>query len=291
MLFNRNTISPELKEVQQLMADCLKDTRLSELLPSNNNVMAHGKMLRARLAVSMGKANKVEPDIYQRAAAAVEIIHGASLLHDDVIDGGILRRGAPTFWKEHGANGAILLGDLLVFKALSLISALEQPYILKELIEMAGVVCTAETEQELILRGSPGTWEECEQIARFKTGSLFAFAAFAAGGEDAGLRAALKEAGFRIGTAYQLADDILDASDNEEVAGKTLGQDDARGKTTAITAICNAPADSTAYVHSLCGASSEPLHDWPHIRAVWDDFVEMNLMPVLDKHLCAAGGK
>jgi geranylgeranyl pyrophosphate synthase len=154
------------------------------------------------------------------------------------------------------------------------------------LIDMAGVVCTAETEQELILRGTPGTWEECEQIARFKTGSLFAFAAFATGGEDAALREALKEAGFRLGTAYQLADDILDASDNESVAGKTLGQDDARGKTTAITATGNAPADSATYVQSLCDTSADPLKEWPEIESAWKEFVATNIMPVLDKHLC-----
>ena len=252
-------------------------------------MLAQGKMLRARLAIWIGRENKIEPDVYLRVAAAIEIIHGATLLHDDVIDGGTLRRGAPTFWKEHGINGAILLGDLLVFKSLNLLSSLKQSYILKELIEMAGVLCTAETEQELILRGSLGTWAECEQIARNKTGSLFAFTAFAVGGDDdEARRDALKEAGFQLGTAYQLADDILDASDNENVAGKTLGQDHVRGKTTAISATLNAPADAKAYVMALCKASSDPLTDWPEIKSAWDEFVDSTILPVLEKHLCAA---
>ena len=125
----------------------------------------------------------------------MEIIHGASLLHDDVIDGGLLRRGAPTFWKKHGTNGAILLGDLLVFKGLDLLIQVDRPDLLQELINMSADVCQSEVEQELLLRGSPGTWEECEQIARAKTGSLFAFAAVAAASDAPGQIEALREAG------------------------------------------------------------------------------------------------
>lgn len=267
------------------MAGCLDGSRLEEFLPAGNNIVGSGKMLRARLSIWMGKANNVDPEIYLRAGAAVEIIHGASLLHDDVIDGGLLRRGAPTFWKKHGTNGAILLGDLLVFKALNLLRAISQPHILAELIDMAGAVCAAETEQELVLRGSPGTWEECEQIARFKTGALFAFAAFAAGGDDVDLREALREAGFRIGTAYQLADDILDASGNIELAGKTLGQDDVRGKTTAITATRNAPKNPIDYVMQLCDSSKNLLDPWPTQKDSFDGFIKEYMEPILAHHM------
>jgi len=246
--------------------------------------MGSGKMLRARLAIWMGCANGIAPAVYRRAAGAVEIIHGASLLHDDVIDGGVLRRGAPTFWKEHGTNGAILLGDLLVLKAFKMLFGLKQDTVLKELIAMAEMVCTAETEQELILRGTQGTWEECEQIARYKTGSLFAFAAFAGGGKKQDQCAALREAGFRLGAAYQLADDILDASENEALAGKTLGRDDARGKTTAITATINAPDNPVEYIWNLCKTSSKPLSPWPKLRQAWNEYVEMYIVPVLRRH-------
>lgn len=278
-------LDEQLKKVQTTMVDCLRDTNLAKLLASNRNLLGSGKMLRSRLTLTIGSSNGVDERILINAAAAVDIIHGASLLHDDVIDGGVLRRGAPTFWKKHGTNGAILLGDLLVFKALNLLFEVERPDLLQELIEMSTEVCQSEVEQELILRGIPGTWEECEQIARTKTGSLFAFAAVAGGDGSKEQAGALREAGFILGTAYQLADDVLDASGNEAVSGKTLGTDNMRGKTTAITATLNAPADPIAYIYSLLDDSLLRLRPWPVLEKAWDGFLSGTMKPVLNKHL------
>ncbi len=269
------------------MVDSLRSTNISKLLPSRNNIMGSGKMLRAQLTLFLGTANRGNEQTTLHAAAAVEIIHGASLLHDDVIDGGLLRRGAPTFWKKHGTNGAILLGDLLVFKGLGLLVKVERTDLLQELINMSAQVCQSEVEQELLLRGTPGTWEECEHIARAKTGSLFAFAAVAAAGDEPGQVEALREAGFILGTAYQLVDDILDCSGNEAVSGKTLGKDQERGKTTAITATKNAPDNPIEHIDSLLAASSEQLSAWPDLQTAWEDFLEEIMKPILKKHLSA----
>ncbi len=224
MSTDHNHIEKQLKKVQSTMVGCLRNTNLTKLLPANKNLLGNGKMLRSRLTLSVGSANGVDERVLIHAAAAVDIIHGASLLHDDVIDGGILRRGAPTFWKKYGVNGAILFGDLLVFKALDLLIAVDRQDLLQELIDMSSNVCRSEVEQELVLRGTPGTWKECEQIARAKTGSLFAFAAVAGGDGSPEQADALREAGFILGTAYQLTDDVLDASGNEAVSGKPLAQ-------------------------------------------------------------------
>ena len=280
-------IEKQLKMVKQAMVKCLKDTNISKLLPANKNLLGSGKMLRSRLTLFLANANGVEERVAVNAGAAVDMIHGASLLHDDVIDGGILRRGAPTFWKKYGTNGAILFGDLLMFKALGLLLEVDRSDLLKELIDRTGEVCRSEVEQELILRGSPGTWEECEQVARYKTGSLFAFAAVAGGANDPGQADALREAGFFLGTAYQLSDDVLDASGNEAVSGKTLGTDHQRGKTTAITATKNAPADPIDYIYSLLDASTAQLAAWPEIHDAWDHFLNVTMKPVLSKHLNA----
>lgn len=286
MQTDKEETARELKAVQALMLNGLRDTNLFRLLPPRNNIMGSGKMLRARLILSVGRANGVEEAVRLHAAAAVEIIHGASLLHDDVIDGGILRRGAPTFWKKHGVNGAILLGDLLVFEGLNLLIRVERSDLLRELIDMSKLVCRSEVEQELILRGSPGSWQECEAIARAKTGSLFAFAAAAVAADDQpGQREALREAGFILGTAYQLADDILDSSGNEALSGKTLGKDQERGKTTAVTATDNAPADPAAYINTLLLASTAQLAPWPELQTAWGGFLDVTINPVLSRHL------
>ncbi len=283
----KNQIKKQLKAVQALMADSLRNTNVSKLLPPRNNIMGSGKMLRAQLTLFLGADNTADEKTSLHAAAAVEIIHGASLLHDDVIDGGILRRGAPTFWKKHGTNGAILLGDMLVFKGLGLLVKVDRTDLLQELIDMSAQVCQSEVEQELLLRGTPGTWEECEHIARAKTGSLFAFAAVAAASDLPGQVEALREAGFILGTVYQLVDDILDCSGNEAVSGKTLGKDQERGKTTAITATINAPANPIDYIESLLEASSVQLSAWPVLQSSWNDFLEKTMQPVLKKHLSA----
>ena len=280
-------IEQQLKQVKRAMVSTLADTNLSKLLPSNNNLLGNGKMLRSRLTLTLGNASGVDPQVLINAAAGVDISHGASLRHDDVIDGGLLRRGAPTFWKKYGTNGAILFGDLLVFKALELLIAVDRSDLLSELIRMSGEVCRSEVEQELVLRGIPGTWEECERVARYKTGSLFAFAAVAAGTDDPGQTEALREAGFILGTAYQLVDDLLDASGNEAVSGKTLGTDHQRGKTTAITATRNAPEDAEAYIYALLASSTAQLAAWPELQQAWDTFLNVTFMPVLSTHLAA----
>ncbi|MBN2162305.1 MAG: polyprenyl synthetase family protein [Pontiellaceae bacterium] len=284
---DQKLIEKQLKCVQSKMLDCLSETNLSKLLPGNKNLLGSGKMLRSRLTLCLGNANGICDDVLINAAAAVDIIHGASLLHDDVIDGGVLRRGAPTFWKKYGTNGAILFGDLLVFKGLHLLLDVSRPDLLEELINMSTEVCRSEVEQELILRGTPGTWKECEQIARAKTGALFAFAAVAGGNGSKEQADALREAGFILGTAYQLADDVLDASGNEAVSGKTLGTDNKRGKTTAITATKNAPNAPREYIFKLLADACELLAPWPNLHEAWGSFADKTLIPVLKKHLSA----
>ena len=287
---DKNQIEKQLKEVQSIMTGCLSNSNLSKFFPPKNNIMGNGKMLRARLILALGQANRIDQKTSLNAAATVEIIHGASLLHDDVIDGGILRRGAPTFWKKHGINGSILLGDMLVFDGLKLLIEVNRTDLLKEMVEMSAHVCRSEVEQELVLRGAPGTWAECETIARTKTGSLFAFAAVAGGTGTPKQTDALREAGFVLGTAYQLADDVLDASGNEEISGKTLGKDFERGKTTAITATKNAPKDPEAYIYALLNASSAQLTPWPELQEGWNFFLKETIKPVLDKFLTAHAG-
>ncbi|MBN2683905.1 MAG: polyprenyl synthetase family protein [Pontiellaceae bacterium] len=288
MFTDSNRIEEGLNKVRAVMMNCLNDTNLAQLLPANKNLLASGKMLRSRLLLAVGYANGLDEETLIHAAAAVDIIHGASLLHDDVIDGGTLRRGAPTFWKKHGINGAILFGDLLVFKGLNLLTQINRPDLLQVLMEMSAEVCTSEVEQELLLRGSPGSWAECEQIARAKTGSLFAFSAMAGSDGSAEQTAALREAGYLLGTVYQLADDVLDASGNEAVSGKTLGTDDKRGKTTAITATKDAPENPTEYIYLLLDASDQQLNPWPKLQKTWNGFVESAIKPILEKHLIFA---
>ncbi len=218
-----------LEQVRHLIFRTLEETSLREVLHDSPSLASFGgKMLRSRLAHRVGAATGVDADLLVHGSAAVEMIHTASLLHDDVIDGGVMRRGLPTFWVEKGKAGAILLGDLLLFKAVDLICRVADGRYTHELVKLTGEVCEAESEQELILQGEESQLEICQSIARRKTGALFAFAALLGGDGDAHRGEVLKESGYLLGTAYQLADDILDTRAEEDASGKTLGTDAAR---------------------------------------------------------------
>lgn len=274
-----------LNDVRVLMAKALADTVLSRLQIDTHLLMANGKMLRSRLALRLGMAARVPYATLLHASASVELIHAASLLHDDVIDGGFLRRNLPTFWLEKGVPGAILVGDLMLFKSLDLLGDVEDGRLVQSLVKMTGEICDAESEQELVLRGKTAIWENCVRIARRKTGALFAFAGYSAGGHDPVLSATLQEAGYLAGTAYQLADDILDVSGDEAAAGKTLGTDEARAKTTAVSASAHESIDPASYVESLCSQAEDSLSAWPAVKHAWRIFMSHDLRPALTKSL------
>ena len=256
----------------ELAASALR-SRAAEFAP----YIGAGKLLRARLTLRVGAANGVVPRVRRASAAAVEMIHAASLLHDDVIDGGLLRRGLPTFWKSYSTSGAILLGDLLLFKAMHLVRATGRMDLVGAFIELAGVVCEAEAEQELIRRQKPATWPLAISTARRKTGALFACAALSAG-RTAAEKDALCEAGYLLGTAYQIADDILDGSQNEAHAGKTLGTDRVRGKATAAV---RSPAFVRRYAEKLCRESTAQLARFPRLAAAWQAYLDIEFLPII----------
>ncbi len=273
-----------LADVRDLMGHTLEETPLKSLLNDCRNLLGSGKMLRSRLIGEVGAGAGTGRDHLLHAAAAVEMIHGASLLHDDVIDGGFLRRNEPAFWVDRGISGAILVGDLLLFKALDLTCRVDRDRLTPRLIHLTGQVCQAESEQELLLRGKDTSWQQCIQIARQKTGALFAFAGFAAAGDTAALSQPLEEAGYAVGTAYQLADDILDANGDAGQSGKTLGTDAGRGKTTAVNGIRGAEFDPVAEIQRLCQSASNRLGEWPSVHEAWQAFMDRDMAPALRKY-------
>ena len=276
-----------LAAVKEVMVHALAATPLQRLNSDFGNLLATGKMLRSRMAYRIGPVSGISRRDLTRACASVEMIHAASLLHDDVIDGGIVRRGAPAFWREQGISGAILLGDLLLFKALDITcTARPDGKWTSRLVRLTGEVCEAESEQELVLRGSKSTWDNCVSIARRKTGALFAFIGYVLGNGNEQLQAALEASGYAVGTAYQLADDILDATGTEEVSGKTLGTDEARHKTTAVSAAqANLGVDPAASIEAFCATSQNNLSRWPDFQESWTVYLEQDICPALKKNL------
>ncbi len=245
-----------------------------------------GKMLRtrfaARLAASVARPPKAAT--LERACAGIEMVHTASLCHDDVVDGGLTRRARPTLWRATSSSAAVLIGDVLLCEAMQLLLDTEGGRYVRAFVEKVGEVCRGEAEQELVLRGKSWDEETCLQIARAKTGPLFAFAGHVCGADDEALCRGLAEAGYRVGTAYQLADDLLDVLGREDVAGKTLGTDRARGKFTLASASGEGRHALKRHIADQFESGLECLRQWPGPRDALARFVSCDLIPLFDRY-------
>lgn len=245
-----------------------------------------GKMLRSRLAARLVSRDAVPvcPGLVAAACAATEMAHTASLFHDDVIDGGLLRRGEPTLWRATGPSAAVLIGDVLLCEAIDLLIDTKCRSYVRAFVSKIKEVCAAEAEQELVLRSRELSQSACLRVARAKTGPLFAFIGYVCGGEDAELSSALEEAGYQIGAAYQLADDLIDVTGDERVAGKTLGTDKQREKPTIPVLSAEGGSAVRNYVSALCRSALAELDRWPPIRRGVAEFLSRDLQPVFDRH-------
>jgi len=286
MKIDEKQMQGAIDDVTKIMSDSLRKTSMAPIIDKLLGVIGGGKMLRVRMMMRIGAVTGVSGDTLRKSAAAIELLHAASLLHDDVIDGAVLRRNVPAFWVTKGTSGAVLLGDLLVCQAFKLVSGAEDGgNLVPVLIDQANEMCEAETEQELLLKGQVPDWQTCVSIARRKTGSLFAFAGYVSGGSDARLCAVLKNAGYAAGTAYQLADDFFDAYGDSELAGKTLGNDAMAGKITAASAWRSSKKDPQVYIEELLSDSGKKLESWPVVAGAWQDYLKTDLASVIESFM------
>jgi geranylgeranyl pyrophosphate synthase len=240
-----------------------------------------GKMLRTRLAQTLAGENWHErlPQLVQ-ACAALELIHTASLFHDDVVDGASLRRGKPALWRVFTPSSAVLVGDMLFCEALSALIETGNNRLFMLFNAKVKEVCEVEAMQEILLRGTQCDLETCLRIARGKTGPLFAFAAMICAGENSALERALEEAGYRLGCAYQIADDLVDEYGAEAKAGKTLGTDRLRRKFTLAQENAEKAHEILA---ELCESAAKPLDRWPEYERRLRQFIEEDFSPVVSR--------
>jgi len=279
------TSSSFLSDVRERIAGRIEAVAAELNGPAGLGQLLPGKMLRTRMTAHLAAGEGVSPAIETLHApcAAIELVHTASLCHDDVIDNGLIRRGRPAIWRAAGASGAVLVGDLLLCEAIDLIVAVEGGRHLPAFMAKVREVVVAEAEQEIVLRGRELDEATCLRLARGKTGPLFAFLGGLCGGADAELSAAMEEAGYRVGTAYQLADDLMDVCGDERSAGKTLGTDARRRKFT-LPRMGGQGAEATRrHVHRLCRSAIERVQRWPCVRAGLARFMVEDLQPVFER--------
>ena len=194
-----------------------------------------GKRLRPLVALLAAGATGDITDPHVDLAVIVELIHIATLVHDDILDEADRRRGEPTVNARWGNSLSVLLGDCLFAHALNLATNFDEATISRAIARTASEVCSGEMIQtqrrfDLQLRV-----EDYLRIVEMKTGSLFAVAGELAAhisGADSEIIGMLRQYGLRIGTAYQIYDDCLDLAGTEARTGKTLGTDLRKGKFT-----------------------------------------------------------
>ena len=194
-----------------------------------------GKHLRPTLvALAAGCFGKPNEN-HVTAAVIIEMIHLATLVHDDVMDEADIRRGSPTVAAKWGNEIAVLFGDCLFAQALKLASDFPTTDICRAVSLATNTVCSGEILQTQQRRNFAAAKKDYFRVIEMKTGELFTLscdlAAFLSGAQPA-QRAALREFGAAVGTAYQIYDDCVDLFGVEADAGKSLGTDLAKGKLT-----------------------------------------------------------
>ena len=228
-----------LVEADLAAVDDVIRQRLKSAVPLVDQVAEHiiaggGKRLRPLLVVLAGRACGHRP-AHIEAAAFIEFIHTATLLHDDVVDGSSLRRGRYTANEVFGNQASVLVGDFVYSRAFQMMASLTSQPVMEIMAEATNVIAEGEVMQ-LMNAHDPDTSEQryLEVIYR-KTAKLFEagaeVAAVLAGGPRP-LRQALAAYGRHLGTAYQLVDDVLDYRSDPAERGKNLGDDLAEGKPT-----------------------------------------------------------
>lgn len=228
-------VEPFLKAVAARLAAQVQEFEPEIADYARYALAAQGKQLRPILVVLSAEASGKLNDEHVMAATIIEMVHLATLVHDDVIDGAETRRARPTAAANWGNEISVLLGDCLFAHSLKLAASFPTPEICRAVASATNTVCSGEILQTQQRRNFEISREEYFRVLAMKTAELFALScdlgAFLAEA-PAAYREALRQYGTALGTAYQIYDDCLDLFGSEEVAGKSLGTDLASGKLT-----------------------------------------------------------
>ncbi len=198
-------------------------------------VNSGGKRLRPLLVLLAARACAYEGERHLDLAAIVEFIHTATLLHDDVVDASDLRRGHETANAIWGNEASVLVGDFLYSRAFEMMVEVGSMRVMEIMARTTNTIAEGEVMQLLNCHDPDTTEQRYMEVIRSKTAKLFEAAAqlgAVLGGHARETEVALAEYGMRLGTAFQLVDDVLDYSASAEETGKNIGDDLAEGKPT-----------------------------------------------------------
>lgn len=194
-----------------------------------------GKRVRPLILLLSARAINERAEKHIDLAAAVELIHTATLLHDDVVDASTLRRGKKTANIIWGGDASVLIGDFLYSRAFQIVVDQRHQEIMEVFAKSTHYIAEGEIMQMVNCKNPDTTQEYYFDIIRRKTAKLFEvssqFGAMIVTDKQPEI-AALRDYGMNLGMAYQLIDDALDYAQSKEQTGKNIGQDLSEGKTT-----------------------------------------------------------
>ena len=238
--------SPVFAEVLALLAeqmgevDAVIQRRLTSDVALVNQIAGYivhagGKRMRPKLVLLFANALGCDSDGRYELAAVVEFIHTATLLHDDVVDESMLRRGKQTANALFGNAASVLVGDFLYSRAFQMMVSVNRIRVLEVLAEATNVIAEGEVLQLMNMHDPDVSVENYLRVIRYKTAKLFEASA-RLGAVLANAEPQIEEAcaayGRHLGTAFQLIDDVLDYESDAQALGKNIGDDLREGKPT-----------------------------------------------------------
>ena len=228
-------VQPGLARMREVLASQVGDGSPAVRDMTDHVGRFQGKQLRGSLVLLVGEATGNSTDEHSTIAAIVEMIHLATLVHDDILDGAKVRRKVACVNERWDNQIAVLLGDFLYARAFALSTELSSRLCSRLLSETTRRICVGEIEQATRRYDFELAQERYESIAGAKTATLYAAACelgarYPAGNEELG--AAMRAFGWELGLSFQIVDDCLDLTADEAELGKSAGTDVADGKVT-----------------------------------------------------------
>ncbi len=234
----RTLVDSEFENTNQIILDRLQSDVVLVNQVGQYIVAAGGKRLRPMLLLLAAKALNYQEDSQKSQsilAAVIELIHTATLLHDDVVDESDLRRGRETANAMFGNQASVLVGDYLYSRAFQMMVEVGEMRIMDVLSDTTNQIAAGEVLQLMNVNDPNVSEDSYYRVIERKTAILFAAATQLAAilsGADEATESALKEYGMQLGIAFQLIDDALDYAADTAALGKNVGDDLAEGKPT-----------------------------------------------------------
>jgi geranylgeranyl pyrophosphate synthase len=222
------SVQDQLHFVEQRIREQAGEEHHPDLHSALEHILsAGGKRIRPTLGLIVGNMLGAPEEKLITLGAAVELLHTATLVHDDLIDGALLRRGMPTLNARWSPAATVLTGDFLFARAAKLAADTDYLPLMKLFAETLATIVNGELTQMFSARGVIERNNYYNRIYA-KTASLFEMSALAASmvaTEDEDMRASMKAFGYEVGMAFQIVDDILDFTGEQSAVGKPIGSD------------------------------------------------------------------